>query len=350
MMHIHTRQLLGLAITGLMALCGCGKSVFDSATMKAHSEHLKETNFFRYPIDDYFPEIPVTSTEPPKGENYHAAEDCFAPPGTAIYAIGDGIIRYSGRVRGYGWLIIIDHPTENVYSLYGHLSTRRWKKRSGKVNKGELIGYIGEAEECYTTVSHIHFGLRMGQKADYPLIGEDRWMAGHINIRPERFGWFKPSEIIGQTDSMKAWHQYLHKREEIVTGRSFHATDFKITSGKYNEKENLDRMIQKEFGERYRLADWNDILTFSTNIEVWADSLGLDGGEENSLLISNDGYRIWNGRQFYISRFNHNKPSQYLAHDAIDDDLVCLGSWFGLSYHVLAVEKADLAPVDDSYQ
>ena len=62
-------------------------------------------------------------------------------------------------------------------------------------------------------------------------------------------------------------------------------------------------------------------------------------GEENALLISNDGYKIWLGRQYYISRFNHNKLSNYLAHDAIDNDLVCLGSWFGLSKHILAVRK-----------
>jgi hypothetical protein len=75
------------------------------------------------------------------------------------------------------------------------------------------------------------------------------------------------------------------------------------------------------------------------NIEEWSDSLGLVEGEENALLISNDGYRIWLGRQYYISRFNHNKPRNYLAHDAIDNDLVCLGSWFGLNKHVLSVRN-----------
>ena len=80
----------------------------------------------------------MTDTDPPKGEKHHTAEDSFAPAGTPVYAIGDGIISYSGKARGYGWLIIIDHPVENVYSLYGHLSTSRWKKSSGKVKKGEL--------------------------------------------------------------------------------------------------------------------------------------------------------------------------------------------------------------------
>ncbi|MBN2411364.1 M23 family metallopeptidase [candidate division KSB1 bacterium] len=341
-MHLNRKQLIGLAAAGLLALYGCGKSDFDNRAMKEYAERLKETSSFRYPLDEYFPEIPVTDTDPPKTErreNHHTAEDSFAPPGTPVYAIGDGIISYSGKARGYGWLIIIDHPAENVYSLYGHLSTSRWKKSSGEVKKGDLIAYIGEAEECYTMVSHIHFGLRMGQKADYPRLGNRRWMAGYTNCRPELLGWFHPSEIIGQTDSMRAWHRYIQKREDIKTGRTLLAGDFKITSEKYNEKQDLDQMIKNEFGDNYRLADWNDILTFSTNIEEWADSLGLGEGEENSLLISNDGYRIWLGRQYYISRFNFNKPREYLAHDSINNNFVCLGSWTGLNRHVLAVRK-----------
>ena len=39
-----------------------------------------------------------------------------------MYAIADGEISFSGSKGGYGWLIIIDHPQANLYSLYGHLS------------------------------------------------------------------------------------------------------------------------------------------------------------------------------------------------------------------------------------
>ena len=338
-MHIYRKQFVGIAAASLMAVYGCGKSDFDIRAMKEHAEQLKETGSFRYPLEEYFPEIPVTATDPPKGEKYHTGEDSFAPPGTPVYAIGNGKIRYSGKMSGYGWLIIIDHPDKNVYSLYGHLSSSRWKKSSGEVKKGELFAYLGEAEEGETMVSHLHFGMRMGQKADYPRGWNRRWMAGYTNCRPDLVGWFHPSEIIGETESMREWKRSIQKREDIEIGRSLQVNDFKITSGKHNEKEDLDQIIRIEFGDHYRLADWNEILTFSTNIEEWADSLGLVEGEENALLISNDGYRIWLGRQYYVSRFNHNKPGNYLAHDAIDDDLVCLGSWFGQNKYLLAVRK-----------
>jgi len=338
-LRYFSSKAFGLGAIVFVILCSCGSHDFDSTAMREKTEKLKITNSFRYPLDDYFPETPVTETDPPKGEKHHAAEDSFAPAGTPVYAIGDGIISYSGKARGYGWLIIIDHPVENVYSLYGHLSTSRWKKTSGNVKKGELIAYLAEGEEGETMFSHIHFGLRVGQKADYPKWGDRRWNAGYTNSRPELHGWFSPSEIIGQTDSMKSWHRYIQKREEIFTLHNIHASDFKITSGKYNERENLDQMIRMEFGDQYRLADWNDIISFSTNIEEWSDSIGLVAGEENSLLISNDGYRIWLSRQYYISRFNHTKPRGFLAHGSINNDFVCLGSWFGLNNHALAVRK-----------
>jgi len=341
-MRIYRIWFIALIATALWGQNCYGQYSYDSSEMKEHAERLKETSSFRYPLNDYFPETPVTDTDPPKTErveSHHAGEDSFAPAGTPVYAIGDGIISYSGISYGYGWLIIIDHPVENVYSLYGHLSTSRWKKSPGEVKKGELIGYLGDPEECYTMHSHIHFGLRMGQMADYPIKGDARWQAGYTHSRPELLGWFQPSQIIGQTDSMMVWHKYIQKREDFVTGRSLHAGDFKITSGKYNEKEDLDQVIRNEFGDQYRLADWNDILTLSNNIEEWADSIGLAEGEENSLLISNDGYRIWLSRQYYISRFNHKKPTNYMAHGSINDHFVCLGSWLGLNKHVLAVKK-----------
>ena len=70
------------------------------------------------------------------------------PAGTPVYAVADGEISFSGPMGGYGWLIIIDHPQANLYSLYGHLSPGRWRMESGTVEKGEMIamksaGFVG---------------------------------------------------------------------------------------------------------------------------------------------------------------------------------------------------------------
>ena len=120
---------------------------------------------------------------------YHAAEDYHLPAGSPVYAFADGEISFSGRMGGYGWLIIIDHPQHNIYSLYGHLSPSRWYLKSGPVEKGDLIGYLGDDDENGGSidnplVTHLHFGVRVGQSRNYPGTGEWRWMAGWIKNCP----------------------------------------------------------------------------------------------------------------------------------------------------------------------
>jgi len=100
--------------------------------------------------------------------NFHAAEDYRSPPGTDVYAVAEGNVVYSGPMGGYGWLIIVDHSEMNLYSLYGHLSPSRWKTEPGPVAKGELIAHLGDYHENGETPPHLHFGIRAGQRGDYP--------------------------------------------------------------------------------------------------------------------------------------------------------------------------------------
>lgn len=172
---------------------------------------------FRFPLEEsmidgalFFGWFGVPNECPPNAiecfdypvRQYHAAEDYNRPAGTSVYAMADGRISYSGRTGGYGWLIIINHPKANLYSLYGHLSPSRWKLESGTtVKKGDLIAYLGDPDENGGSsktplVPHLHFGIRTGQKADYPYRGEWRWMAGWIRLCPQDLGWLQPSLII----------------------------------------------------------------------------------------------------------------------------------------------------------
>lgn len=133
---------------------------------------------------------------------YHAAEDYKRPPGTPVYAMADGKISFSGTAGGYGWLILVNHPQFNLYSLYGHLSPSRWRlPNRTEVKRGDLIGYLGDSDENGGSKDnpldpHLHFGIRAGQVADYPSGGEWRYMAGWIKLCPQDLGWLQPSAVI----------------------------------------------------------------------------------------------------------------------------------------------------------
>jgi len=165
---------------------------------------------FRFPLDEVenqatpsYTHFCAASSGPPDKRKYHAAEDYFHPAGTPVYAMTDGEISFSGPMGGYGWLIIIDHPQANIYSLYGHLSPSRWLSKSGPVEKGDLIAYLGDAHENGGSLKqplepHLHLGIRSGQRVDYPGKGEWRWQAGWIKPAPTELGWLQPSAIISE--------------------------------------------------------------------------------------------------------------------------------------------------------
>jgi len=163
---------------------------------------------FRFPLDNVSSDTSPSYTEfcsrsiwTESKHMYHAAEDYLRPAGTEVYAVADGTISFSGPMRGYGWLIIIDHPQANLYSLYGHLSPSRQRKKSGLVKKGDLIGYLGDSDENggsakHPLVPHLHLGVRAGQRSDYSSMGEWRWQAGWVKSYPPDLGWLQPSAII----------------------------------------------------------------------------------------------------------------------------------------------------------
>ena len=159
---------------------------------------------FRYPLDiveNHPHDADFCDYRGSSGGMFHAAEDFWRPAGTEVRSVADGEVSFSGRMGGYGWLVIVDHPEMNVYSLYGHLSPSRWRADPGPVAKGDLLGYLGDEWENGGSrdeplVAHLHLGVRTGHRTDYSGKGEWRWMAGWIKQCPSNLGWLQPSATI----------------------------------------------------------------------------------------------------------------------------------------------------------
>ena len=215
---IFNQCLLIGSILMILLLAGCAQpsescpSNTPDDLSEADVSAVDDSLPFRFPLDEssvdetpYFGWFgvsndghrPVSVSE----RKHHAAEDWLRPAGTPVYAMADGRVSFSGTMAGYGWLIIIDHPQANLYSLYGHLSPSRWRKESGTVERGELIAYLGNSDENggsseHPLEPHLHLGVRAGQRIDYPGMGEWRWQAGWIKPCPQDLGWLQPSVII----------------------------------------------------------------------------------------------------------------------------------------------------------
>jgi murein DD-endopeptidase MepM/ murein hydrolase activator NlpD len=95
----------------------------------------------------------------------HKGVDLAARKGTRVRASGDGIIAFKGRKGGYGNVIILKHPN-GIKTLYGHLNGfAKGLQTGGKVEQGDIIGYVGMTG--LATGPHLHYEFLLnGQHRD----------------------------------------------------------------------------------------------------------------------------------------------------------------------------------------
>jgi murein DD-endopeptidase MepM/ murein hydrolase activator NlpD len=93
---------------------------------------------------------------------FHSGTDFRGKHGTRVMAAGDGVVRKTGRLGGYGNMIQIDHGG-GVVTAYAHLQ-RFLVKPNDVVVAGQAIGQIGATGRA--TGPHLHFEVRLD---DHPV-------------------------------------------------------------------------------------------------------------------------------------------------------------------------------------
>ena len=95
----------------------------------------------------------------------HRGVDFGAPPGTPIYAAGDGTIAILAMRSGYGRYINIRH-NGSYSTAYAHMSAyAKGLKAGSRVRQGQVIGYVGASGRV--TGPHLHYEvLRDGKQVN----------------------------------------------------------------------------------------------------------------------------------------------------------------------------------------
>ncbi len=109
--------------------------------------------------------IDVSSNYGYRGRNLHAGIDLRAPRGTRIFASADGRVVFSGRKRGYGNIIVINHGG-GIETAYAH-NNRNMVKKGQRVNQGQVVATVGRSGNA--TGYHLHFEFRRHGKAVNPV-------------------------------------------------------------------------------------------------------------------------------------------------------------------------------------
>jgi len=89
--------------------------------------------------------------------SFHAGTDFRGDPGTPVMAAGDGVVKFCGRMGGYGNVVDIDHGG-GVVTRYAHLR-RITTQRTAAVTAGDVIGQVGSTGRA--TGPHLHFEVRI---------------------------------------------------------------------------------------------------------------------------------------------------------------------------------------------
>ena len=95
--------------------------------------------------------------------NWHHGDDIFASLGTPVLAVADGTLNRVGWQRLGGWRLWVRDAKRNQF-YYAHLSGYSpLALHSRHVKAGDVIGFIGNTGDAFTTPPHLHFEIHPHQ-------------------------------------------------------------------------------------------------------------------------------------------------------------------------------------------
>ena len=95
--------------------------------------------------------------------DYHYGVDIYAPQGTPIMAVADGVVLSSYWDYGIGYTVIFYHGN-GLFTEYHHMCQYAIVSVGETVYQGQVVGYTGATGQ-YCTGPHLHFGVSCGSDA-----------------------------------------------------------------------------------------------------------------------------------------------------------------------------------------
>jgi murein DD-endopeptidase MepM/ murein hydrolase activator NlpD len=95
----------------------------------------------------------------------HEGVDIAAPAGTPVNAADSGVVIYSGHLRGYGNVVILQH-TDSYVTVYGHNRTNL-VRAGDRVTRGQEIAELGSSGRA--SAPNLHFEVRCENRPENPL-------------------------------------------------------------------------------------------------------------------------------------------------------------------------------------
>ncbi len=145
-----------------LAIYGANRNPPDySLVSKGKKRSTAKTGKFSWPVKGI-----VSSQYGLRWGRKHEGMDIAAKAGTPIVAARSGRVIFSGRLGGYGNVVILRHSGD-YETVYAHNRKNRVKKGQ-KVREGEKIAEVGSTGK--STGPHLHFEVRHENRAKNPKL------------------------------------------------------------------------------------------------------------------------------------------------------------------------------------
>jgi murein DD-endopeptidase MepM/ murein hydrolase activator NlpD len=93
------------------------------------------------------------------GVSWHHGDDLFAPRGTPVLAVADGVVFSVGRQRLGGKRLWLRDAAGNEF-YFAHLDRYSRLARDGEfVRAGDVLGFVGNSGDAEATPPHLHFEI-----------------------------------------------------------------------------------------------------------------------------------------------------------------------------------------------
>jgi murein DD-endopeptidase MepM/ murein hydrolase activator NlpD len=144
-----------------------GYSYYFNKSRVDNSSYIAEPGKFIWPVPA---SKRLSSYYGPRRGKHHDGVDIPAHRGASILAAANGKVIHSGRLSGYGRVVIVDHGG-GFHSVYAH-NQRNKVRKNQRVSQGEVIATVGSSGR--STGPHLHFEIRKNNKVRDPALYLER--------------------------------------------------------------------------------------------------------------------------------------------------------------------------------
>jgi murein DD-endopeptidase MepM/ murein hydrolase activator NlpD len=136
------------------------------------------------------------------GSDFNATTGGDSDLGMPVYCISDGVIKDVGFYRGWGWIVLIWHPLDKIWSQYAHLRIKPLVVKGQQIAAGRQLGEIGKGDKGQF-FAHLHFEIRSKAVPSWYWPANSRTRAqSQVFIRSN---YLDPVKWLQQKKATKVW-------------------------------------------------------------------------------------------------------------------------------------------------